>query len=133
MRDELQQRGLTGRTLGSYEIGRLIGKGGGGMVYLARAATAGPAGEAGAVVAIKVFHPELVTDVNIFQRFQREAELGIKIRHSHIVQTYEVGFEEIDGAPHHFLAMEFVEGETLRETLTELRVLPEHLLYQVAD
>jgi tetratricopeptide (TPR) repeat protein len=49
------------------------------------------------------------------------------------VPTYEVGCEEIDGTAHHFMAMELVEGETLRETITELGVLPEHLLYQVAD
>jgi tetratricopeptide (TPR) repeat protein len=128
-----QKNGLTGRTLGSYEIGRLIGKGGGGAVYLARSVEPGPAGEAGSVVAVKVFHPELIADENIFQRFQREAELGMKIRHRHIVQTYELGCEEVDGTAQHFLAMEFVEGETLRETLAELRVLPEHLLLQVAD
>ncbi|MHC4135197.1 MAG: serine/threonine-protein kinase [Planctomycetota bacterium] len=124
---------LTGQTLSTYEIGRLIGKGGGGAVYQARSTAPGPAGEAGAVVAIKIFHPDLITDERIFQRFQREAELGIRIRHEHIVPTYEVACEEIEGTPHHFMAMELVEGETLRETLSELGVLPEHLLYQVAD
>lgn len=124
---------LTGQTLGSYVIGRLIGKGGGGAVYQARSMAAGPAGDAGSTVAVKIFHPDLITDERIFQRFQREAELGIRIRHEHIVPTYEVGCEEIDGTPHHFMAMELVEGETLRETLNELGVLPEHLLYQVAD
>jgi tetratricopeptide (TPR) repeat protein len=124
---------LTGQTLGTYEIGRLIGKGGGGAVYQARSTAAGPAGEAGSVVAIKIFHPDLITDERIFQRFQREAELGIRIRHEHIVPTFEVGCEEIDGTPQHYMAMELVEGETLRETLNELGVLPEHLLYQVAD
>ncbi|MHC4955681.1 MAG: serine/threonine-protein kinase [Planctomycetota bacterium] len=128
-----QQRGLLGRALGNYKIIRTIGKGGGGAVYLARATEAGPAGSAGTVVALKVFHPELTTDENILRRFQREAELGIKIRHEHVVETYEVGVEEIDGLPHHFMVMEFVEGETLRDTIQELGVMPEHLLYQVAD
>jgi tetratricopeptide (TPR) repeat protein len=127
------RRGLIGRTFGSYKIGRLLGRGGGGAVFLAHSTEDGPAGPTGTTVAVKVFHPELTSDENVLRRFQREAELGIKIRHEHIVQTYEVGLEQIDGLPHHYMAMEFVEGETLREMLVELGTLPEHLLYQVSD
>ncbi|MHC4938906.1 MAG: serine/threonine-protein kinase [Planctomycetota bacterium] len=127
------RRGLIGRTFGTYKIGRLLGRGGGGAVFLGHATEDGPAGPAGTVVAVKVFHPELTSDENVLRRFQREAELGIKIRHDHIVRTYEVGLEQIDDLPHHYMVMEFVEGETLREMLVELGSLPEHLLYQVSD
>jgi len=102
-------------------------------VFLAHSEADGPAGPAGTTVAVKIFHPDLISDENVLRRFEREAELGIRIRHEHIVQTYEVGLEEIDGIPHHYMAMEFVEGETLREMLVELDSFPEHLVYQVAD
>jgi tetratricopeptide (TPR) repeat protein len=121
---------LSGRSLGGYDIENRIGKGGGGTVYRARSKAEGPAGT---VVALKVFHPELLEDENVFKRFQREAELGMKIRHPNVVETYETGRVDIEGAPHHFLAMELIEGETLREMLIELGTLPEDLMYSVAD
>jgi len=124
---------LVGRTFGNYAIGRLIGKGGGGAVYRAISAADGPAGPPGTEVALKVFHPELLQDERVFQRFQRECELGIRIRHPHVVQSFEMGTEEVEGTPYHFLAMELIEGETLRETLDDLGAFPEHLIYQVAE
>ena len=124
---------MTGQTLGNYEVRQLVGTGGGGSVYRAYSRDAGPAGEAGSLVALKVFHPELLADERVFQRFQREAELGMRIDHPHIVRSYEVGVEQIEGETHHYLAMEFIEGETLRETLDELTGVPEHLLYRVCD
>ena len=52
-----------------------------GTVYKVRTREDGPAGPAGSVAALKVFHPELVSDEITYRRFEREAELGIKIRH----------------------------------------------------
>ncbi|MHC5011206.1 MAG: serine/threonine-protein kinase [Planctomycetota bacterium] len=129
----MHEQSLTGRQLGIYTVERVIGEGAGGAVYAARSTQDGPAGGAGTVVAIKVFHPELTADARIFQRFVREAELGIRIRHPHIVPTYEFGSEEVDGTTLHFMVMELVQGDTLRDTLAELRVLPEDLIHQVTD
>jgi len=131
--ESVTERSLTGLTVGNYEVRQLVGKGGGGSVYRAYSVAAGPAGDAGSLVALKIFHPELLTDERVFQRFEREAELGMHIDHPHVVRSYEVGEEEIDGQKLHYLAMEFIEGETLRETLDELNGVPEHLLYQVTD
>ncbi len=129
----MSEQSLTGQKLGPYAIGPLVGEGGCATVYRARRATGGPGMRADQQVALKVFHPELVSDERTFQRFEREADLGIRIRHRHIVPTYEIG-----SAPHgsltlHYIAMEFVEGETLREVLDELGTVPEDLLYQIAD
>ncbi|MHC4410534.1 MAG: serine/threonine-protein kinase, partial [Planctomycetota bacterium] len=129
----LAEKDLAGRSLGGYRIENRIGKGGGGTVYRAHTEVDGPAGNAGAVIALKVFHPELLEDENVFKRFQREAELGIKIRHPNVVETYQTGEVDLDGSPHHFIAMELIEGETLREMLTELGTIPEDLLYSIAD
>jgi tetratricopeptide (TPR) repeat protein/predicted Ser/Thr protein kinase len=131
--DGLAGGDLTGSTLGGYEILKLVGTGGGGSVYRAKSTADGASGPAGSIIALKVFHSDLLTDDRVFQRFQREAELGIKIRHPHVVRSYEVGREELDGTPTHYVAMEFIDGETLRETLEELDGVPEHLMYQVAE
>ncbi|MHC4848019.1 MAG: serine/threonine-protein kinase [Planctomycetota bacterium] len=129
----LAEKDLAGRSLGGYRIENRIGKGGGGTVYRAHSEAGGPAGPAGAVIALKVFHPELLEDENVFKRFQREAELGMKIRHPNVVETYQTGAVELDGSLHHFIAMELIEGETLREMLTELGTVPEDLLYSIGD
>ncbi|MCZ6573003.1 MAG: tetratricopeptide repeat protein [Planctomycetota bacterium] len=124
---------LTGSSLGIYEVGAEIGRGGMGTVYCARTTAAGPAGKPGSIVAVKVFHPELVEDERIVQRFQREAEIGMKIDHPHVVSTYEICTAEVDGKPYCFMVMELIEGQSLREVLVELGTLPEHLIYQIAD
>jgi len=131
--DSITDAHLVGRTFGKYAIGTLIGKGGGGSVFRATSVADGPAGPAGTELALKVFHPELLEDERIFQRFQRECELGIRIRHPHVVQSYEMGTARIEGTAFHYLAMEIIDGETLRETIDELGALPEQLTYQIAE
>ena len=64
---------LEGSVLGIYRVGRELGRGGMGTVYRAESTAAGAAGPAGAVVALKVFHPELVADERAFARFRLEA------------------------------------------------------------
>jgi tetratricopeptide (TPR) repeat protein len=124
---------LAGKTLGGYDLGIELGRGGMGAVYKARTRAEGPAGPTGTIVAVKVFHPDLVSDETTYKRFEREAELGIRIRHPGVVRTYEIGVAEEGGEKWHFIAMEFVEGQTLRDLLDEIGTLPEHLIYQIAD
>ena len=121
----MSEQSLTGQTLGTYEVGRLLGKGGCGSVYAARTLRAGPGGAPDTMLALKVFHADVIADERTFQRFQREAELGLRIRHPHIVPTLDCGAAEIDGVAVHYMTMELVEGETLREVLTDLGVVPE--------
>ena len=129
----MSEQSLAGKTLGPYALDRMIGVGGCGSVYRAHRTSDGPGGAAGTLLALKVFHPEVIGDERIFQRFEREAELGMRIRHAHIVPTLECGAAQIEDKTLHYMAMEFVEGETLREVLTELGTVPEDLLYQIAD
>lgn len=128
-----QTPSLVGKKLGNYEIGPVLGEGGMGTVYRARTVNEGAAGAAGSMVALKVFHPELVTDEVTFRRFQREAELGMRIRHGNVVRTYEIGSDTLDGAAYHFMAMEIVEGQTARDLIQEMGTVPEHLIYLLAD
>ena len=74
----------------------------------------------GPIVAIKVLPPSKARDSNIFARFQREARLAMRLKHPNIVRTFEVG--EDDGL--HYLVMEYLEGETLDETIKRRGQLP---------
>lgn len=104
-----------------------------GTVYRAECVAEGPAGPPGTVVAVKVFHPELVEEERALDRFRREAELGVRIRHPHVVRTYDFGCAEAEGRPWHFLSMEYVEGRTLASLLEELGTVPEQLRALIAD
>jgi len=104
-----------------------------GTVYRARTIAEGPAGPAGSIVALKIFHTELVSDEVTFKRFQREAELGMRIKHDNVVKTYETGNEAVGDTNYHFMAMELVEGQTARGLIQEMGTVPEHLIYLLAD
>jgi len=100
---------MVGETLKHYEIVSLLGKGGMGVVYRARDS------RLDRPVALKVLKPELVADVERRQRFLREARSAAAVTHPAIAQIYDV--DEQDGKI--FIAMEFVEGKTLRQLVTD--------------
>lgn len=112
---------MIGTTLGPYRIGYELGSGGMGTVYAATDADR-------EMVALKVIHPHIVADADALARFRREAEVGIKIRHRNVVATLAAG--EHDGR--HWLALEYVEGQTLHALQTELGTVPEELCRHVA-
>jgi serine/threonine protein kinase len=65
-------------------------------------------------VALKVLPPELASDPDRMRRFVREAKAASALKHPNVAHIYEIG--QSDGL--HFIAMEYVEGETLRHRLT---------------
>ncbi|MBK9376614.1 MAG: protein kinase [Holophagales bacterium] len=97
-----------GRRLGPYEILGPIGAGGMGEVYRARDA------RLDRTIAVKVLPAELAVDEVYRQRFEREARAASALNHPHIAHVYDVGVDE--GT--HFIAMEYVEGQNLRELLS---------------
>jgi serine/threonine protein kinase len=99
--------------LGQYRILDRVGKGRMAGVYKA----AHPLGQ---VVAIKVLPPSKAKDPHLFGRFQREARLAVRLRHPHVVRTFQVG--EAGGL--HYLVMEYLVGETLDEVLQRRGKLP---------
>ena len=92
-----------------YEILELLGEGGMGAVYKAK-----DAGQ-DKIVALKILTHQPLQIEETKRRFQREATAGMKLDHPNIVKIYEFG----EDSGKHFIAMEYVEGKTLRELLTD--------------
>jgi tetratricopeptide (TPR) repeat protein len=95
----------TQATTGRYQVVRQIGRGGMGVVYLARDSTLERE------VAYKVLPEQLRENPNALKNFLREAKAAAQLNHPNIVTVYDAGESE-----HGFyLAMELVEGTTLKE------------------
>src|SRR5436189_4407333 len=97
-----------GTKLGRYEIRSKIGEGGMGEVYLAQDT------KLDRKVALKILPAELASNRERMERFVREARSAAALNDPNIAHIYEIG--ESDDT--HFIAMEYVEGETLRQLLS---------------
>jgi serine/threonine-protein kinase len=96
-----------GTKLGHYEIRSPLGKGGMGEVYLAEDT------RLNRKVAIKILPAEVASDQERMRRFVQEAKAAAALNHPNIAHVYEIG--EADGL--NFIAMEFIDGHTLRELI----------------
>jgi eukaryotic-like serine/threonine-protein kinase len=99
---------------GRYSIDRELGRGGMGVVYLAREV------HLDRMVAIKLLPPERAKDDQVREGFLREARLAAKLSHPNIIPIHSV--EERDGFV--FYVMAFVDGETLTERVRSRGPLP---------
>ena len=110
-----------GTKLGRYKIRSKIGGGGMGEVYLAQDT------KLDRKVALKILPADLASNRDRMERFVREAKSAAALSHPNIAQIFEIG----DDAGTHFIAMEFIDGVTLRENIhrehTELRKLLRYL------
>ena len=104
-------KALIGTTISDrYLIERLLGEGGMGAVYQAEHTLMRKR------MAIKVLHPEMTRLPEVVARFEREAMAAAHIDHPHVVTATDFGKLE-DGS--FFLALEFVEGASLREVIAK--------------
>src|SRR5689334_12217230 len=107
----------SGTKLGRYEIKSQLGAGGMGEVYLAEDT------RLHRKAAMKILPTELATRKDRMRRFEQEAQAAAALNHPNIAHIYEIG--ESGGV--NFIAMEFVDGVTLREKIhqehTDLRKL----------
>lgn len=94
-----------GQHLGHYEIRSPLGVGGMGEVYLAEDT------RLHRKVALKILPEELASDQSRLRRFNQEATAAAGLNHPHIAHIYEIG----NTNSLHFIAMEYIEGETLRD------------------
>ena len=101
-----------GTKLGRYEIRSQLGAGGMGEVYLALDL------KLDRTVALKVLPSNLASDQGRMRRFVQEARTASSLSHPNVAHIYEI--EELDGL--HFIAMEYVDGETLRQRISRERL-----------
>ncbi len=102
-----RQGPLTGKTVGDYEVGGILGEGGMGTVYRARQVSLKRR------VALKVLPPNLAQDVRLKERFEQEARTASLLNSPHVVQVFAAGsFQDMV-----YFVMEFVEGTDLSEQL----------------
>ena len=105
---------LAGQRITHYQVTKLLGAGGMGEVYLAEDSSLGRQ------VALKLLPVQFTADVERVRRFEREAKAASALNHPNIITIHEIGTSD-----HlHFIATEFIAGETLRQRLTngKLRV-----------
>ncbi len=99
---------LIGRELGPYKITAVLGSGGMGEVYLAQDRRLGRR------VALKLLPHYFTEDEQRLRRFQQEARAVSALNHPNIITIFEIGRSDSI----HFLATEYIEGETIRRRLS---------------
>ena len=115
----------SGRRVGDYEVGELIGRGASGEIYRAS--------KDGAAVAVKILAPDAIGDDAMFERFRREADIARRLSVPNVVRVLDVG-QAPGGTP--FIAMELLDGQDLgwhlrrRTQMTLAEVV--HMTAQVA-
>ncbi len=101
---------VRGSVVGGYTLGEEIGRGASGVVFSAQAA-----GDENALVALKIMNASFATSREASARFLREARVSAALNHPGAVNVSDYGND--DGV--HFLAMDILEGEPLRQRLAE--------------
>ncbi len=117
----VERRELEARVNGQYQVVRELGRGGMGVVFLARDVALHRA------VAIKVLRHEFVESEDHRERFRREARLTARLSHPGIVPVYTFG--ESDDLV--YIVMKYVQGESLAERLHSAGRLPAHEATQI--
>jgi serine/threonine protein kinase/Flp pilus assembly protein TadD len=115
LKDSKITRLRIGEKLGPYEIEGVLGEGGMGQVYSARDP------RLDRVVAIKVLSAAVSGETDRQRRFEQEARAVAALNHPNILTIHDMGYD--NGSP--YIVSELLEGDTLRERLSQLLPIPE--------
>ena len=107
---------------GRFRILTWIGRGGMGEVYRAEDL------KLGQPVALKFLPPEAERDPDRLDRFRNEVRMALKVTHPNVTRIHDLG--EVDG--HHYISMQYVDGEDLSSLLRRIGRLPRDKAVQVA-
>lgn len=101
---------MIGKILGNrYEIIEQIGGGGMALVYKAKCNLLNR------FVAIKILRDEFIEDDEFIKKFKRESQAVASMSHPNILNVYDVGVEKIEDKTIHYIVMEYIKGQTLKE------------------
>src|ERR1700684_3870330 len=103
---------IAGRNIGHYTVLEVIAGGGMGVVYKAQDT------RLGRQVALKFFPGDIWRNPQAIERFQRDARLASSLNHPNICTIYDIG--EFKERP--FIAMELLEGQTLKQRISKKSV-----------
>jgi len=107
-----EQGSIEGKQIGHYHVLNRIGRGGMGDVFLSQDT------RLGRKVALKLLRSDLTANDDRLRRFQQEARAASALNHPNILTIYEIGSENST----HYMATEYVEGETLRQRMAGARI-----------
>ena len=113
---ESKNPSIIGRQINQYKILSLLGEGGMGAVFLAQDT------KLERKVAIKFLSEKFFEDENGLNRFLTEAKSASALNHPNIITVHEIG--EFENKP--FIAVEFIDGVTLKEHLAKRKIKPQH-------
>ena len=105
-------RAIVGKQIGHYQVLNRIGRGGMGEVFLAQDTSLGRK------VALKLLRRDFTRNEERLRRFRQEAQAASALNHPNILTIHEIGHEDTL----HFMATEYVEGETLRQHISRARM-----------
>ncbi len=100
---------------GKYLLEAKLGTGGMGDVYRAARQFIGDK------VAVKILHPHLAQTPEAAERFRREAQTAVRLKHNNVVSLYDVG---VSAHGLLYIVMELAEGDTLRQIISQYKILP---------